>query len=330
MSATVRDRPARAVARNGGVPARRAVIRWAWRLLRREWRQQLLILALITVAVGATLVGSAVATNTPAPAGAGFGTATDMASFPSLNSRVTNEIAALARRFGRVDVIENETFSVPGSVATYSLRAQNPHRAFGQPMLSLVSGHYPTGIGQVALTSGVASALHLTVGDTWSAGGSARRVVGIVTNPKNLVDEFALVAPGQVGAPTLVTVLFDAPGVNPPTTTRAISNIPSMVAVSEMVTGLISLVLTADARDTTFGPSERGFMPGASNRTVTREGATTWPGATSANSSTRFFGLVTMPTTRLAEPPARQMSPTRRCSSDATPLVRATWPIPVG
>ena len=63
------------------MPARRAVIRWAWRLLRREWRQQLLILALITVAVAATFVGSAVATNTPPPAGAGFGTATDMATF---------------------------------------------------------------------------------------------------------------------------------------------------------------------------------------------------------------------------------------------------------
>jgi len=203
------------VAPNGGVPARRAVIRWAWRLLRREWRQQLLILALITVAVAATFVGSAVATNTPPPAGAGFGTATDMATFPSLSPHVTAEIAAIAQRFGRVDVIENETIPVPGSVTTYSLRAQNPHGAFGQPMLSLASGHYPSGTGQVALTSGVASELHLNVGDTWRAGGSARRVVGIVTNPQNLLDEFALAAPGQVSAPTLVTVLFDAPEVNP-------------------------------------------------------------------------------------------------------------------
>jgi putative ABC transport system permease protein len=214
VSVTVRERPARAVARNGGVPARRAVVRWAWRLLRREWRQQLLILALITIAVAANFVGSAVAANTPPPAGAGFGTATDMATFSSMSPHVTAEIAAIAHRFGRVDVIVNETFSVPGSVTTYSLRAQNPHGAFGQPMLSLVSGHYPSGTGQVALTSGVASELHLQVGDTWRAGGSARRVVGIVTDPQNLLDEFVVVAPGQVSAPTLVTVLFDAPGVN--------------------------------------------------------------------------------------------------------------------
>jgi putative ABC transport system permease protein len=215
VSVTVRERPGRAVAGNGGVPARRAVIRWAWRLLRREWRQQLLILALITIAVAATFVGSAVATNTPPPAGAGFGTATDMATFSSLSPHVTADIAALAHRFGRVDLIENETFSVPGSVTTYNLRAQDPNGAFGRPMLSLISGHYPSGTGQVALTSVVASELHLNVGDTWRAGGSARRVVGIVTNPQNLLDGFALVAPGQVSAPTQVTVLFDAPGVNP-------------------------------------------------------------------------------------------------------------------
>jgi len=214
MSVTVREQHGRAAGRNGGVPARRAIVRWAWRLLRHEWRQQLLILALITVAVAATFVGSAVATNTPTPPGAGFGTAADIATLGPSHD-LSAEIAALGRRFGRLDVIENETISVPGSVATYSLRAQNPHGAFGQPMLSLVSGHYPSGTGQVALTGGVASELHLRIGDTWRAGGSVRRVVGIVTNPQNLVDEFALVAPGQVGAPTLVTVLFDARGVKP-------------------------------------------------------------------------------------------------------------------
>ncbi len=211
----VLERRGRGPASNGGVPARRAVVRWGWRLLRREWRQQLLILSLITVAVAATFLGSAVATDTPAPAAAGFGTATDMATFGSLSPRVMAEIAALAHRFGRIDVIESETFSLPGSVTTYSLRAQDPNGAFGQPMLSLVSGHYPSGTGQVALTSGLASALHLRVGDSWRASGSARRVVGIVANMQNLLDEFALVAPGQVSAPTLVTVLFDAPGVSP-------------------------------------------------------------------------------------------------------------------
>ena len=64
MSTAVAERPAPPGAGTAGVPARRAVIRWALRLLRREWRQQVLILALITVAVAATFMASAVATTT--------------------------------------------------------------------------------------------------------------------------------------------------------------------------------------------------------------------------------------------------------------------------
>ena len=44
-------------------PARRAVVRWALRLLRREWRQHLLVVALITVAVAAALFGATAAYN---------------------------------------------------------------------------------------------------------------------------------------------------------------------------------------------------------------------------------------------------------------------------
>ena len=198
---------------DGGAPARRAVVRWAWRLFRREWRQQFLILALIIVAVGATIVGSAVATNNPPPKTAGFGTAGDSATYSSLNGHVQSEIAYLGHRFGPVQVIENETMSIPGSINTYQLRSEAPHGPFIGPMLTLTAGSYPVGAGEVAVTSGVASAFHLSVGDTWHVGGVARRVVGIVENPQSLLDEFALVAPGQVTMPTQVVALFDAPGV---------------------------------------------------------------------------------------------------------------------
>ncbi len=73
---------------------------------------------------------------------------------------------------------------VPGSVDTYELRAQNPNGPYGQPMLSLVSGHYPSAADQVAVTAGVASDFNLTVGDTWNVGGEVRHVVGIVENPQ--------------------------------------------------------------------------------------------------------------------------------------------------
>ena len=181
MTTALRERPAPAGAPgNGGVPARRAVIRWAWRLLRREWRQQLLVLGLVTVAVAATIVGAAVATGTPPKPNAGFGTAQDQANFQAPDPHLASQIAALQHRFGQVDVIENQTIAIPGSIDTFDLRAQNPHGPYGQPMLSLVSGHYPAGPDQVAVTSGVATAFRLRVGSLWRAGGTTRRVTGIV------------------------------------------------------------------------------------------------------------------------------------------------------
>ncbi len=232
MSTALGERQARAGARNGGAPARRAMIRWAWRLFRREWRQQLLVLALIIVAVAATVVGAAVATTTPPPANAGFGTAQDLATFQPPGPDLATQIAALERRFGRVDVIENQSIAIPGSINTYDLRAQDPRGPFGQPMLSLVSGHYPTNAGQVAVTAGVAAAFGLKTGDVWHQAGQARRIVGIVENPQSLLAEFALVVPGQVRAPTQVTVLFDALGVSPTSLGPNVQSVSSAAAAN--------------------------------------------------------------------------------------------------
>ena len=51
----------------GGIVARRAVVRWAVRLFRREWRQQLLVLSMLTVAVAATTWGASAVTNVQLP-----------------------------------------------------------------------------------------------------------------------------------------------------------------------------------------------------------------------------------------------------------------------
>jgi putative ABC transport system permease protein len=208
MTATVRERPPETGATNGGAPARRAVMHWALRLFRREWRQQLLVLTLITVAVAATIFGAAVATNTPLPANAGFGSANALINLPP-GQNLAADMAAIRAHFGTVDVIENQTFAT-GLVQGAQLRAQNPDGAYGRPMLALVRGHYPHGPGEVDLTSGLASSFRTGIGDTWHVDGRALRVTGIVENPQNLLDTFALVAPGQVTAPTQVTVLLHA------------------------------------------------------------------------------------------------------------------------
>jgi putative ABC transport system permease protein len=254
MSTTVQERPAAPGTGNGGVPARRAVIRWAWRLFRREWRQQLLVLALITVAVAATFVGAAVATSTPARPSGQFGTAQDLATFPGSDPHLAAKIASLQHRFGRTDVIENQVLQVPGSTTTYDLRAQDVHGAFGRPMLSLLQGHYPAGPGQVAVTPGVASQFDLAVGHVWRQGGVTRTVTGIVQNPQSLLDEFALVVPGQARTPTTVSVLFDAPSVPPgrigpnvvtPQTTAANAINPDTIVLTLATMGMLLIALVS-------------------------------------------------------------------------------------
>ena len=256
MSATaVTERPAHRMP-NGGVPARRAVIRWAIRLLRSEWRQQLLILALITVAVGATVVASTVATNTPAPVAGSLGTAQDAASLSGSPASISAQVASLRQRWGRVDVIENQSAQVPGTLSTFDLRAQDPHGPFGGPLLSLVSGQYPTTASQIAVTSGVASDFNLRVGGSWAVDGVTRKVTGIVQNPQSLLDEFALVIPGQVTNPDDVTVLFNAPGVSATslstnnmnvTTEQTVANTnevnPETISVAAAVLGMLLIAL---------------------------------------------------------------------------------------
>ena len=193
----------------GGVSARRAVLRWGWRLFRREWRQQLLILGLLTVAVAATIWGAGVATNTLPynPNYATFGTAAALVTLPGSDPHLAADIATIQASWGPADVIENQDVTT-GTTAPVHLRAENPHGNYNAPMLSLVSGAYPSGPGQVALTSQVATLYHAHVGGTWQAAGTTWRVTGIVQNPSNLQDEFALVAPGRVTHPSQVIMLL--------------------------------------------------------------------------------------------------------------------------
>jgi putative ABC transport system permease protein len=211
VTVTVEDPPETGRAADGGIPARRAVIRWALRLLRREWRQQFLILALITAAVGATVVASTVATDTPAPIAGTLGTAQDAASISGSPATINVGIARIQGLYGKTDVIENQSVPVPGTQNTFDLRSQDPRGPFSGPMLSLVSGRYPMTADQIAVTSGVAADFHLAAGKPWTVNGKAYAVTGIVQNPESLLDEFALVAPGpgQIASPSAVTVLFD-------------------------------------------------------------------------------------------------------------------------
>jgi putative ABC transport system permease protein len=197
--------------RNGGVAARRAMIRWAGRMFRREWRQQLLVVALLTVAVAAAIGSITIVYNTSPADNAEFGSATHLLRFDGTHPRELNaELAAARKWFGTTEVIGHRSVPVPGSVETVDYRAQAPDGTFGRELLALRRGSYPVGPRQVAVTDGVAELLRLDIGSTLALDGHRRTVVGIVENPRKLSDEFALVSPSSAGTPDHLTVLVDA------------------------------------------------------------------------------------------------------------------------
>jgi len=196
---------------NGGVAARRAVVRWGWRMFRREWRQQILVVALLTVAVAAAIVSIILVYNTSPEFDGEFGSAKGLLMFDGSDPQALEAALTSAEEsFGTTDVIGHRTVPVPGGVETVDFRSRDPDGPYGGELLALRHGSYPARPGQVALTEGVAELLNVELGATLDLDGRRRTVVGIVENPLDLSDEFALVSPSSAGAPQNVTVLVNA------------------------------------------------------------------------------------------------------------------------
>jgi putative ABC transport system permease protein len=195
---------------DGGVAARRAIIRWAGRMLRREWRQQLLVVTLLTVAVAAAVGSITVAHNASPADNAEVGSANRIVTIDGTDPQdLAAALEVTRKEFGTIDVVGHRPVAVPGSVDPVDFRAQDPRGPYSSGLLSLRHGTYPAGPGQVAVTDGVAELLRLDIGSNLALDGQRRTVVGIVENPRKLSDEFALLAPSSMRAPLYVNVLVN-------------------------------------------------------------------------------------------------------------------------
>ncbi|HEX6338493.1 MAG TPA: FtsX-like permease family protein [Jiangellaceae bacterium] len=247
---------------NGGAPARRAIVRWALRLLRREWRSQILVLALLTLAVAAATGGASAAFNlAPAEGNAERGSADQSLHFENADpAGMAVDIAAAEQWFGTIDVIGRRYVPIPGMFEPVELRSQDPGGAFSAPMLALVDGRYPTADGETAVTDAVAESLNVGVGSTVDLDDTTWAVVGLVENPSDLSDEFALVDPSQAVRSDSVTILaagsadqaqsFRAPSGASPTASGGPGDEGAMAAVgvlvaASMLLALVSLVAAA-------------------------------------------------------------------------------------
>ena len=196
--------------RHGGMAARRAVVRWAGRMFRREWRQQLLVVTLLTVAVTGAIGSITIASNAVPADDGDFGSANLVLTFDGSDpQRLQAGLDAARRSFGSIEVIGHRSARVPGDVEKVDYRSQVPDGPFGDDLLALRRGSYPTGPDQVAVTDGVAESLRLRMGSILALDGRRRTVVGIVENPSKLSDEFALISPSSA-RPDGVSVLVEA------------------------------------------------------------------------------------------------------------------------
>ena len=196
---------------NGGVAARRAVMRWSWRLFRREWRQQVIVLLLLTFSTAAALFAAIAVYHVPDSSDASFGRADHRITLTSDDpSALAAATADLTAQYAPVEVIGHTPVPVPGSVDSIDLRAQDPHGRFGAPMLALREGRYPTNPNEVAVTDAAAALLKLHIGDTPLLAGTTRTVVGVVENPANLDDEFVLAPSIPAEESPSVTLLLNS------------------------------------------------------------------------------------------------------------------------
>ena len=248
---------------NGGIAARRAVVRWAYRVFRRDWRQHLLILSLLTVAIAAAVGFSCVAFNiAPVPGQAEFGDANHSFRFNDPDpATLQTKLDAGTEWFGEVEAIGHRPVPLPGTVKQIDYRSQQPDGPFGKPLLRLLSGRYPIADDEVAATNSVADDVGTSIGSTIDLDGVSRSVVGIVENPSKLGDDFVLLPPSSLAQSKYVTMLVDAGEgrVNdfrpPGDTGRIVSSrgdIPEDVlaavltlVVSTLVLALVALVATS-------------------------------------------------------------------------------------
>ncbi len=191
--------------------ATRALARWAWRMFRRDWRGQSLVLVLLTVAVAASSYGAALGHALAPSDRASFGSATGRIRFTTGDAALAaSTLSSAGRAFGAVEQITDQLVPIPGSVRQLDLRAQDPHGVFGAPTLRLRAGRFPADRAEIALTPAISRFLGARVGASVGLDGMTRRVVGLVENPEQLDDAFGLVTATPAGRQVRYTLLVKA------------------------------------------------------------------------------------------------------------------------
>ncbi len=163
----------------------------------------------MTTAVAGAVAGASITVNAASGTISEFGNAGAMIRLDATDPAAAQAaIAEAKRRYGTVEVIGHRRLAVPGSVESLDVRTQDPNGVFGHPLLALRTGRYPTAPGEVGLSDGAADRLDVGIGSHLAIGDVQRTVVGLVENPLDLNDEFALLAPTDPTSAESLTLLL--------------------------------------------------------------------------------------------------------------------------
>ena len=181
------------------------------RLLRREWRQHVLVVTLLSVAVAAALFGAAAAHGIAPSHDGRFGLAAHRFVISGDDPDQLDEFVADADAwFGGVDVIASRRLQTPGTTERLEIRSQDPAGSLSTGMLAVRDGRYPVNADEVAMTDGAAQLLGVSIGDTVALERQQATVVGQVENPDDLDEEFVLAAPSANITPDAYVILIRA------------------------------------------------------------------------------------------------------------------------
>lgn len=163
--------------------------RWNLRMIRGEAIQLSLIVLLVALAVASGVAAVLAAYNLSEPPEAEYGHGAVRAT---VIGDASAQQAAFEQVFAEVGVIVDASVPIAGSVRKLDVRVQSPDDTTAAPLLSLQAGSWPSG-GEVALTNDLAESLGVVLGDRLNVADGQLAVVGLVENPTDFGDEFALV-----------------------------------------------------------------------------------------------------------------------------------------
>ena len=189
------------------------MIRWGIRLFRAEWREQLVVLGLLTTAVAAAVgIATAVHVVSPAAQDATFGAATHRYTLDNVDpADIDATIVAARDWFADVQAIPRGEVRIDGRGDAIAARVQDPAAPLGAPMLALLEGRYPTEPGELAVSDPLAGELGVAAESVLTVdGGVEMAVVGVVENPNSRSDLFILASPDFADGVSSVTLLVDA------------------------------------------------------------------------------------------------------------------------